>query len=68
MPSDVATPAMLLFQLLTFLLPVRSGWLAFTHVTRKGAFVARDPVAALRTAEDGVHTRFPVTPQREEPP
>jgi hypothetical protein len=46
---------MLLFRLLTLLLSVLSGWLSFTHVTRKGGFIARDPVAALTTAEDGVH-------------
>ncbi|WP_405723581.1 flippase-like domain-containing protein [Streptomyces sp. NBC_01537] len=35
--NDVATPAVLLFRLLTFWLPVLPGWLSFTHLTRKGA-------------------------------
>ncbi|MFE2425157.1 flippase-like domain-containing protein [Streptomyces sp. NPDC059373] len=34
--NDVATPAVLLFRLLTFWLPVLPGWLSFTHLTRKG--------------------------------
>ena len=35
-PKEVATPAVLFFRLLTFWLPVLPGWLAFTHLTRKG--------------------------------
>ena len=34
--SDVAFPAVLLFRLLVFWLPVLPGWLAFTYLTRKG--------------------------------
>jgi uncharacterized protein (TIRG00374 family) len=34
-PGAVATPAVLLFRLLTFWLPVLPGWLAFTQLTRK---------------------------------
>ncbi|WP_405744353.1 lysylphosphatidylglycerol synthase domain-containing protein [Streptomyces sp. NBC_01525] len=34
--GDVAFPAVLLFRLMTFWLPVLPGWLAFTHLTRKG--------------------------------
>ncbi|UGY93508.1 flippase-like domain-containing protein [Streptomyces gobiensis] len=36
-PKEVATPAVLLFRLMTFWLPVLPGWLSFTHLTRKGA-------------------------------
>ncbi|MEV6011589.1 flippase-like domain-containing protein [Streptomyces sp. NPDC051976] len=36
LPKEVATPAVLFFRLLTFWLPVLPGWLAFTHLTRKG--------------------------------
>nr|WP_308416727.1 lysylphosphatidylglycerol synthase transmembrane domain-containing protein [Streptomyces sp. AJS327] len=36
-PKEVATPAVLLFRLLTLWLPVLPGWLTFTHLTRKGA-------------------------------
>ncbi|MFI5802376.1 lysylphosphatidylglycerol synthase domain-containing protein [Streptomyces sp. NPDC051561] len=36
-PPDVATPAVLLFRLLTFYLPVLPGWLCFNSLTRKGA-------------------------------
>ncbi|MFI0713049.1 lysylphosphatidylglycerol synthase domain-containing protein [Streptomyces inhibens] len=32
----IAFPAVLLFRLMTFWLPVLPGWLAFTHLTRKG--------------------------------
>ncbi|MGC9544466.1 lysylphosphatidylglycerol synthase transmembrane domain-containing protein [Streptomyces sp. UG1] len=35
--SEVAAPAVLLFRLLTLWLPVLPGWLAFNHLTRKGA-------------------------------
>ncbi|MFE9019774.1 YbhN family protein [Streptomyces sp. NPDC007808] len=35
--SQVAAPAVLLFRLLTLWLPVLPGWLAFNHLTRKGA-------------------------------
>jgi uncharacterized protein (TIRG00374 family) len=35
--SEVATPAVLLFRLLTFWLPVLPGWLSFSYLTRKGA-------------------------------
>ncbi|WP_435834301.1 lysylphosphatidylglycerol synthase transmembrane domain-containing protein [Streptomyces catenulae] len=34
--GDVAFPAVLLFRLMTFWLPVLPGWLAFTRLTRKG--------------------------------
>ncbi|GGL78211.1 membrane protein [Streptomyces fumigatiscleroticus] len=37
LPKEVAAPAVLLFRLLTLWLPVLPGWLAFTHLTRKGA-------------------------------
>ncbi|MGW1544942.1 lysylphosphatidylglycerol synthase domain-containing protein [Streptomyces sp. NPDC002309] len=37
LPSEVAAPAVLLFRLLTLWLPVLPGWLAFNHLTRKGA-------------------------------
>ncbi|WP_435837685.1 lysylphosphatidylglycerol synthase domain-containing protein [Streptantibioticus parmotrematis] len=37
MPGDKALSAVLLFRLVTFWLPVLPGWLAFTHLTRKGA-------------------------------
>ncbi|WP_409469828.1 lysylphosphatidylglycerol synthase transmembrane domain-containing protein [Streptomyces sp. HC307] len=37
LPSEVAAPAVLLFRLLTLWLPVLPGWLAFSHLTRKGA-------------------------------
>ncbi len=36
-PKEIATPAVLLFRLMTFWLPVLPGWLSFTHLTRKGA-------------------------------
>lgn len=36
-PTAVATPAVLLFRLLTFWLPVLPGWLSFTYLTRKEA-------------------------------
>ncbi|MGW1376789.1 flippase-like domain-containing protein [Streptomyces sp. NPDC002446] len=34
--GDIAFPAVLLFRLMTFWLPVLPGWLAFTYLTRKG--------------------------------
>jgi uncharacterized membrane protein YbhN (UPF0104 family) len=34
-PTDVALPAVMLFRLMTFWLPVLPGWLAFTQLTRK---------------------------------
>ena len=37
LPKEVAEPAVLLYRLLTLWLPVLPGWLAFTHLTRKGA-------------------------------
>lgn len=37
LPAGTAAPAVLLFRLMTFWLPVLPGWLAFTHLTRKGA-------------------------------
>ncbi|MEV6182516.1 lysylphosphatidylglycerol synthase domain-containing protein [Streptomyces sp. NPDC052016] len=37
LPKEVAAPAVLLFRLLTLWLPVLPGWLAFNHLTRKGA-------------------------------
>ncbi|MEU0042870.1 lysylphosphatidylglycerol synthase transmembrane domain-containing protein [Streptomyces werraensis] len=37
LPSEVAAPAVLLFRLLTLWLPALPGWLAFNHLTRKGA-------------------------------
>ncbi|MCW2874401.1 MAG: rane protein [Streptomyces oryziradicis] len=37
LPNEIATPAVLLHRLLTFWLPVLPGWLAFGHLTRKGA-------------------------------
>ncbi|MFH8406516.1 lysylphosphatidylglycerol synthase domain-containing protein [Streptomyces sp. NPDC018019] len=33
--ADIAFPAVLLFRLMTFWLPVLPGWLSFTHLTRK---------------------------------
>lgn len=36
-PKDVATPAVLLFRLLTFWLPILPGWLCFTVLQRKEA-------------------------------
>ncbi|WP_326688098.1 MULTISPECIES: flippase-like domain-containing protein [unclassified Streptomyces] len=36
-PKEVATPAVLLFRLLTLWMPVLPGWLTFTQLTRKGA-------------------------------
>ncbi|SCK31944.1 lysylphosphatidylglycerol synthetase family protein [Streptomyces sp. WMMB 322] len=36
-PKEIATPAVLLFRLLTLWLPVGPGWLSFSHLTRKGA-------------------------------
>ncbi|MGP3985205.1 flippase-like domain-containing protein [Streptomyces sp. 3N207] len=36
-PKEVATPAVLLFRLLTLWMPVLPGWLSFTQLTRKGA-------------------------------
>ncbi|MBQ0983874.1 flippase-like domain-containing protein [Streptomyces sp. F63] len=37
LPNEIATPAVLLFRLMTFWLPVLPGWLAFTQLTRKAA-------------------------------
>ncbi|MER5937839.1 lysylphosphatidylglycerol synthase transmembrane domain-containing protein [Streptomyces sp. NPDC001928] len=37
LPSEVAAPSVLLFRLLTLWLPVLPGWLAFNHLSRKGA-------------------------------
>ncbi|MEU9172434.1 lysylphosphatidylglycerol synthase domain-containing protein [Streptomyces sp. NPDC048420] len=37
LPKEVAAPAVLLFRLLTLWLPVLPGWLAFNHLSRKGA-------------------------------
>lgn len=37
LPADIATPAVLLYRLLTFWLPVLPGWLCFNQLTRKGA-------------------------------
>ncbi|MEU8889700.1 lysylphosphatidylglycerol synthase transmembrane domain-containing protein [Streptomyces sp. NPDC048442] len=37
LPASVATPAVLLYRLLTFWLPVLPGWLFFNSLTRKGA-------------------------------
>jgi uncharacterized membrane protein YbhN (UPF0104 family) len=37
LPNEVATPAVLLYRLLTFWLPVLPGWLSFGYLTRKGA-------------------------------
>ncbi|WP_238783369.1 lysylphosphatidylglycerol synthase transmembrane domain-containing protein [Streptomyces monomycini] len=34
--GDIAFPAVLLFRLMTFWLPVLPGWISFTHLTRKG--------------------------------
>lgn len=36
-PKEIATPAVLLFRLLTLWLPVGPGWLSFSYLTRKGA-------------------------------
>ncbi|WP_030815908.1 lysylphosphatidylglycerol synthase transmembrane domain-containing protein [Streptomyces sp. NRRL S-337] len=36
LPGDTAFPAVLLFRLMVFWLPVLPGWLAFTYLTRKG--------------------------------
>ncbi|MFH8365715.1 lysylphosphatidylglycerol synthase domain-containing protein [Streptomyces sp. NPDC018031] len=35
LPYETATPAVFLFRLMTFWLPVLPGWLSFTHLTRK---------------------------------
>ncbi|WP_434596163.1 lysylphosphatidylglycerol synthase transmembrane domain-containing protein [Streptomyces sp. A5-4] len=37
LPYEIAAPAVLLYRLLTFWLPVLPGWFAFNHLTRKGA-------------------------------
>jgi uncharacterized membrane protein YbhN (UPF0104 family) len=37
LPSEVAAPSVLLFRTLTLWLPVLPGWIAFNHLTRKGA-------------------------------
>ncbi|WP_461007721.1 flippase-like domain-containing protein [Streptomyces capparidis] len=37
LPKEIATPAVLLFRLLTFWLPVLPGWLSFTYLQRKEA-------------------------------
>ncbi|MFD3514282.1 flippase-like domain-containing protein [Streptomyces sp. NPDC058657] len=37
LPASIATPAVLLYRLLTFWLPVLPGWLCFNRLTRKGA-------------------------------
>ncbi|MEV5318436.1 lysylphosphatidylglycerol synthase domain-containing protein [Streptomyces sp. NPDC052687] len=37
LPSEVAAPSVLLFRMLTLWLPVLPGWIAFNHLTRKGA-------------------------------
>ncbi|MDN3294626.1 lysylphosphatidylglycerol synthase transmembrane domain-containing protein [Streptomyces ficellus] len=37
LPVEVATPAVLLYRLLTLWLPVLPGWFSFNHLTRKGA-------------------------------
>lgn len=34
--TDIAFPAVLLFRLMTFWLPVLPGWISFTQLTRKG--------------------------------
>lgn len=36
-PKEIATPAVLLFRLMTLWLPVGPGWLSFTHLTRRGS-------------------------------
>ncbi len=36
LPADTAVPAVLLFRLMVFWLPVLPGWMAFTFLTRKG--------------------------------
>ncbi|MGW7515727.1 flippase-like domain-containing protein [Streptomyces sp. NPDC054796] len=36
-PKEVATPAVLLFRLMTLWFPVLPGWVSFTQLTRKGA-------------------------------
>jgi uncharacterized membrane protein YbhN (UPF0104 family) len=37
MPLEVATPAVLLYRLMTLWLPVLPGWFSFNFLTRKGA-------------------------------
>jgi uncharacterized membrane protein YbhN (UPF0104 family) len=37
LPKEIATPAVLLFRLLTFWLPVLPGWISFTYLQRKDA-------------------------------
>ncbi|MDT3396969.1 lysylphosphatidylglycerol synthase domain-containing protein [Streptomyces sp. B1866] len=37
LPYETAAPAVLLYRLMTFWLPVLPGWLSFTHLTRKAA-------------------------------
>ncbi|MFI0982992.1 lysylphosphatidylglycerol synthase domain-containing protein [Streptomyces sp. NPDC021093] len=37
LPTAIATPAVMLYRLLTFWLPVLPGWLCFNSLTRKGA-------------------------------
>ncbi|WP_309235734.1 flippase-like domain-containing protein [Streptomyces sp. TRM64462] len=36
-PTEIATPAVLLYRVLTLWLPVLPGWLSFSYLTRKGA-------------------------------
>ncbi len=37
LPAEQATPAVLLFRLMTLWLPVLPGWISFSYLTRKGA-------------------------------
>ncbi|MFD6418270.1 flippase-like domain-containing protein [Streptomyces sp. NPDC060194] len=37
LPAEVATPAVLLYRVMTLWLPVLPGWLCFNYLTRKGA-------------------------------
>ncbi|MER5883545.1 flippase-like domain-containing protein [Streptomyces sp. NPDC001941] len=37
LPFEVATPAVLLYRLMTLWLPVLPGWICFNHLTRRGA-------------------------------
>ncbi|CAM5668944.1 Flippase-like domain-containing protein OS=Streptomyces tendae OX=1932 GN=F3L20_05420 PE=4 SV=1 [Streptomyces tendae] len=50
LPKEVAATAVLLFRLLTLWLPVLPGWLAFNHLTRKGALFNASGRPLVRTA------------------
>ena len=37
LPAETAAPAVLLFRLLTFWLPVLPGWISYSYLNRKGS-------------------------------